>query len=269
MTGYYLLDHPNPAAVTNPDGTYWGRQTMAGAPIWITVHTAESFADLIGDDLGAENVAGYFSRSTTPASYHTIVDADSKVPLLPAGLDELPVHVAYHCATGNTGNLGLAFACRSVEWPTMPADYRRRMLSNGADVAADWVRAHDIPIRKIVLAQFLAKVPGFTGHGIVQPEDRSDPGAAVVFEPSLFPWDEFLTMVADRLDATDGGAQEETFMLQHFVRVIEGPAKDSIYARYTTGLLVPIAYEEYLADNGKSLVVDTTTAGLNMALGRS
>lgn len=57
MTGYYLIDNPNPAAVANSDGTYWGRQIMAGAPIWITVHTAESFADLIAPDTGAEAVA--------------------------------------------------------------------------------------------------------------------------------------------------------------------------------------------------------------------
>lgn len=205
MTGYYLLDHPNPGAVANPDGTYWGRQVMSAPPIWITVHTAESFADLIGADLGAENVAAYFTRSTTAASYHTVVDSDSIVPLLPSGLDDLPVHVAYHCANRNTGNLGISFACRSSEWPTMPADYRRRMLANGADVVARWIRAHDIPLRRVTLAEVDAGVPGITGHGIVQPEDRSDPGLATVFQPSLFPWDEFLGMVAERLGATDGG----------------------------------------------------------------
>lgn len=212
MTGYYLLDHPNPGAVANPDGTYWGRQVMAAPPIWITVHTAESFADLIGADMGAENVAAYFARSTTAASYHTIVDSDSIVHLLPSGLDELPVHVAYHCASGNTGNLGLAFACRSIEWTTMPADYRRRMLGNGAIVTADWIRVHDVPLDRVTLEQFRAGVPGITGHGIVQPEDRSDPGLATVFQPSLFPWDEFFELVLERLDGTQPAAGQEPEM---------------------------------------------------------
>ncbi len=57
MTSYYLLDNPNPAAVANPDGTYWGYQVMAVDPWLITVHTSESFADLIAPDSGAEAVA--------------------------------------------------------------------------------------------------------------------------------------------------------------------------------------------------------------------
>lgn len=212
MTGYYLLDNPNPGAVANPDGTYWGRQVMAAPPIWITVHTAESFADLIGADLGAENVAAYFTRSTEPASYHTLVDSDSEVPCLPSGLDDHPVHVAYHCAGRNTGNLGISFACRSSEWPTMPADYRRRMLANGADVVARWMRAHDIPLTLVTLAAVEAGVPGITGHGIVQPEDRSDPGLATVFQPSLFPWDEFLELVIERLNGAQPAAGQEPEM---------------------------------------------------------
>lgn len=214
MTGYYLLDKANPGAVANPDGTYWGRQVMAAPPIWITVHTAESFADLIGADLGAENVAAYFARSTTAASYHTLVDSDSVVHCLPSGLDELPVHVAYHCAGRNTANLGISFACRSSEWPTMPADYRRRMLANGADVVARWIRAHDIPLRRVTLAEVDAGVPGITGHGIVQPEDRSDPGLATVFQPSLFPWDEFFELINQRLDGGVSQPEGEEFELR-------------------------------------------------------
>ena len=45
MTGYYLLDHPNPNCPDRGDGRYWGYAEMAQPPIWITVHTTESFAD--------------------------------------------------------------------------------------------------------------------------------------------------------------------------------------------------------------------------------
>ncbi len=241
MTGYYLLDKANPGAVANPDGTYWGRQVMAAPPIWITVHTAESFADLIGADLGAENVAAYFTRSDTAASYHTLVDSDSVVHCLPSGLDEHPVHVAYHCAGRNTGNLGISFACRSSEWPTMPADYRRRMLANGADVVARWIRAHDIPLRRVTLAEVDAGVPGITGHGIVQPEDRSDPGLATVFAPSLFPWDEFFELVNARLGATDGGAEEAAEMPLYMMGLRNG----DVIAVYDGGRTRQIGGGEY------------------------
>lgn len=250
MTGYYLLDNPNPGAVANPDGTYWGRQVMAAPPIWITVHTAESFADLIGADMGAENVAAYFTRSTEPASYHTLVDSDSEVPCLPSGLDELPVHTAYHCANRNTANLGVAFACRSSEWPTMPADYRRRMLANGADVVARWIRAHDIPLRRVTLAEVDAGVPGITGHGIVQPEDRSDPGLATVFAPSLFPWDEFFELVNERLD---GGEDKD---MPALLCNING----SIYGCFADGIWRMLGGAEYAHWSSKGVAEVAYTA---------
>lgn len=250
MTGYYLLDNPNPGAVANPDGTYWGRQVMAAPPIWITVHTAESFADLVGADLGAENVAAYFTRSTEPASYHTLVDSDSVVPLLPSGLDELPVHTAYHCANRNTGNLGISFACRSSEWPTMPADYRRRMLSNGAGVVAAWIRAHDIPLRRVTLAEVEAEVPGISGHGILQPEDRSDPGLATVFQPSLFPWDEFFELVIERLD---GGEDKD---MPALLCNIDG----SIYGCFADGIWRMLGGAEYTHWSNKGVASVSYTA---------
>lgn len=86
MTGYYLLDNPNPACPDRGDGRYWGYAEMQAQPYLIAVHSTESFADELGDDMGAENVAAYFSRSTTAASYHTIVDSDSTVRGLPANI---------------------------------------------------------------------------------------------------------------------------------------------------------------------------------------
>lgn len=269
VTGYYLLDHQNPNCPDRGDGRYWGYAEMAQPPTLITVHTTESFADLIAPDTGAEAVANYFATTATAASYHTLVDSDSVVDCLPAGLDGTVPHVAFHCYQRNTANLGVSFALRATEWAEVGEQWSSAALERGADVVAAWCRRWDIPARRITRDEADAGMAGISGHGILQPEDRTDPGASTVFEPSLFPWVRFLDMVNDRLDATDGGSQEETFMLQHFVRVIEGPLKDTIYARYTTGALVPVAYEEYLADKGKSPVVDTTTGGLNMALGKS
>jgi len=266
MTGYYLLDHPNPNCPDRGDGKYWGYAEMQGQPFLIAVHTTESFADELGEDMGAENVAAYFSRSTTAASYHTIVDSDSTVRCLPAGLDGTTVHTAFHCYGRNTGTLGISFAMRASEWPTVSPAWATAALERAADEVALWCRRWDIPARRVSRAEADAGVSGITGHGILQPEDRTDPGASTTFEPSLFPWDRFLGMVNERLNGEKPKAEGEEYMLQHFLRVTEGELKDTIYARYTTGALVPIAPEEFDTDGGKVSVKNTTTAGLRMAL---
>lgn len=212
MTGYYLLDHPNPNGTANPDGRYHGHMVMRENPRLITLHTGEVFADELGDDLGAENIANYFTHSTVAASYHTTGDSDSVVPLLPSGLCERPVHVAFHCYGRNTGNLGYAFGMRAVDWATVGSAWRAKALSNGADVVAAWCRRWDIPVRKITLEQADAGMAGISGHGILQPEDRSDPGAATVFAPSLFPWDEFFELVLERLNGAAPAAGQEPEM---------------------------------------------------------
>lgn len=209
MTGYYLLDHPNPACPDRGDGKYWGYAEMQGQPFLIAVHTTESFADELGEDMGAENVAAYFSRSTTAASYHTIVDSDSTVRCLPAGLDGTTVHTAFHCYGRNTGTLGISFAMRAAEWPTVSPAWATAALERAADEVALWCRRWDIPARKVTRAEADAGVSGITGHGILQPEDRTDPGASTTFEPSLFPWDRFLGMVNERLGGGSPGDDDE------------------------------------------------------------
>lgn len=208
MTGYYLLDHPNPNCPDRGDGRYWGYAEMQGQPAWITVHTTESFADLIAPDTGAEAVANYFATSSVAASYHTLIDSDSEVPCLPAGLDNSTPHVAFHCYQRNTGNLGISFALRATEWATVGEAWVSAALERGADVVAAWCRRWDIPVRRVTLAEVEAGVAGITGHGILQ-DDRTDPGASQVFAPSLFPWDRFLAMVSERLGGAPVGGGDD------------------------------------------------------------
>lgn len=250
MTGYYLLDHPNPNGTVNPDGQYHGHMVMRESPRLITLHTGEVFADELGDDLGAENIANYFTHSTVAASYHTVGDSDSVVPLLPSGLCERPVHVAFHCWNRNTGNLGYAFGMRAVDWPNVSPTWRAKALSNGADVVAAWCRRWDIPVRKITLAEADAGMAGISGHGILQPEDRTDPGAATVFAPSLFPWDEFFELVIERLE---GGEDKD---MPALLCNIDG----SIYGCFADGIWRMLGGAEYTHWSNKGVAAVSYTA---------
>lgn len=260
-TGYYGLDNPNPRAGWRGDGYYWGYSSMNNDPTAIVVHTTESLADLDGPDEGAENVARWFTTNDVPASYHWLCDSDSEIDFLPCGLDHFAVHTAFHTAGYNSRMIGLSMAMRADSWPRLPEGWKRAVLTRMARRAAALCVRWGIPARKITKAEADAGVKGITGHGILDPGYRYDPG-------DLFPWDQFIMMVLTEISEALVGIPEggEQYMLQHFVRVTEGTYKGTVYARYTTGALVPIAPEEFNTEGGKIKVVDTTSDGLLMAL---
>jgi len=233
---YYLLSHPNSNCPDRGDGRYWGYAVMQGQPFLISVHTTESFADQLGEDTGAEAVAAYFTRTAEPASYHTIVDSDSTVRCLPAGLDGTTAHTAFHCWNRNTANLGISFAMRATEWPTVDQTWATKALNRAADEVALWCRRWDIPARRVDRAQADAGVAGITGHGILQ-EDRTDPGASRAFVPSLFPWDRFIGMVLERLD----GGEDKDKDMPALLCNIDG----SIYGCFADGIWRMLGGAEY------------------------
>lgn len=105
---------------------------------------------------------------------------------------------------------------------------------------------------------------GICGHRHVPNNEHWDPGALDVKRIAQHAAIIIGGMLVDAgLIQPEGGEQ---YMLQHFVRVTEGELKGTIFARYTTGALVPIAPEEFNTEGGKINVVDTTSAGLRMAL---
>lgn len=185
-TGYALLDTRNPNAARF--GGYWGYPTMSEKPRVICVHTTESLADVDGPDSGAENVAGWFTRNNVVASYHTVVDSDSTVRCLPAGLDGTVPHTAFHAAGCNSFALGLSIAVQAHTWQTLPGPWVAAVLQRAAAEAALWSARWGIPPVLLTREQAANRWSGFIGHGMWDPGSRSDPGAG-------FDWTGFLNRV--------------------------------------------------------------------------
>lgn len=176
----YLEDHP-PAS---PQYRKPRRGRITGA---IVVHDAESATDETGSDTGAEAVARFISTRMTPGSYHTIVDSDSIVRLIPFGWE------AYgESSGGNRWALHLSLAYGSKRMPTAgwwPGATRNAAIA--AREMSDYVKAtvgFDIPAKRITADQYRAGYAGFVSHAELDPKRRTDPVG--------FPWDEFLRLYA-------------------------------------------------------------------------
>jgi hypothetical protein len=103
----------------------------------------------------------------------------------------------FHEGTGgNRWSLGLSFACKAEQWPSLPESWVTGAITQGATEAramADWVQETTgivVPAERITKAQYNAGRPGFISHAELDPGRRSDPG-------TRFPWGRFLTSYAD------------------------------------------------------------------------
>lgn len=229
MSRYHALDHPNPNALRKGYAGFWGYPTMNYDPDVVVVHTTESLADMDGPDTGAENVANWFQTNDVFALYHTLVDGDSTVRVVPAGLDGTTVHTAFHAAGYNSHTLGCSMALQAASWPHLPSDYRDRILDRAAAEVALWCRRWNIPPIARTKAEVDAGARGITGHGILDPGYRSDPGAG-------FPWDDFITRVNRALGnttqpLTPHTATEDDLMLAAY----QLPDNDAVFIRHPTG----------------------------------
>jgi len=181
---YFLLQHP-------PVRSQFRRVRRSPVSGVIVVHTAENATDLALPDSGAESVARFIQSRRTPGSYHSLVDSDSTVPLIPPWME------AWQDGTGsNSHAIAISFACRADQWSQLPSEWVEGALEQaGAEVAKlrDWVSTQfgiTIPLERITRQMSEYRRPGFISHGERDPGRRSDPG-------ENFPWGRFFAAVED------------------------------------------------------------------------
>jgi hypothetical protein len=190
----YLDDHP-------PARSQFRCPRRAQESGVVVVHTTEQSPDTSGVDGGAEANARFTaSRTDKAGSYHNVADSQNWINLVRYECE------AFHDATGtNPHSFGVSFATQADLWDRLPADYVTRMLQQGAAATrhyAAWLRIRrgiTIPARRITVAQARNGVPGFVGHGELDPARRTDPTGP----RKVFPWDRFLSYF-------DGGEDDMT-----------------------------------------------------------
>jgi hypothetical protein len=139
--------------------------------------------------LTAENIAHWFSTmpASNKASAHVCVDNNGAVRCVADG------DRAWHAPGANSDGLGIELAGYArqsrAEWLDQ---YSKGVLDQAARVVAGWCQKHNIPARKLTVAELVAGKRGLVGHRDVSAgyhqTDHSDPGPD-------FPWDYFLSRV--------------------------------------------------------------------------
>jgi len=176
MTDFYLLTNHVSRFKPREKGTGRPWYTSRVRPIQLgVVHTAENLPDFIGEDTGAEAVARY-GAGTERASWHDTIDSDSWIRMLPHS------YTAFHVVDYNSRAVGVELATQAAKWVETPIGWRHAILDRGAAWIADVHQRHGLPIRRLTKEQADAGMPGFIGHGTLDPTRRTDPGAS-------FPWD--------------------------------------------------------------------------------
>jgi hypothetical protein len=188
-TGYYLLDHPNPGGPFFYDNRLPCRHGIPTAqlPHLIVVHTAESLPDYYDEDTSAEAVARYATTTRRSVSWHSTVDSDSDIPMLPDHF------TGFHVIDYNRCAVGVELATQAHRWVELATNYPAwydAIMGKAANRVAWWCKVHNIPVLRLTKAQ--ASGRGIIGHHELDPDRRSDPGEA-------FAWERFLAEVNARL----------------------------------------------------------------------
>lgn len=162
------------------------------ARTWIVIHTMEAPEE----ERTAENVARYFSNPAVQASAHWCTDDNSSVRCVRD--DDSAWTIANH--DGNRMSLNIELAGYAQQTPGEWDDkYSDAELAIAAEHCAEWAKKYDIPVRHLDHDQIRTQSEkGFLGHvdvnAVFEWGNHTDPGPH-------FPWDKFLKMVQDLLDA--------------------------------------------------------------------
>jgi hypothetical protein len=188
-TGYYLIDHPNPA------GPHYYR-TRIRPLLAQVIHITAGLQDLDGPpDRSAEDTAHYAAATTREVSWHTGSDSDGWLDLLPYEF------TAWQCVGYNSSTAGHEISKADTDWRDMPPEWVDATLRHAADAIRPKLAAHRIPIRKCTRAELDAAIAaggppaGLIGHHELDPTRRTDPGLYQGL--NTFPWDRFLRLLRE------------------------------------------------------------------------
>lgn len=162
MTGYYLVDNPNPYALQY--STYRNGRLSGG----VLLHTTES-----PKNRGALPIANWIATQRRDyGSYHAIFDADSTVLMAPDAF------TVWHCAASgyNSTTVGISWACRTSDLHP-DDDWTRKAFAQAARWLVDFWTRNGIDAAsaaRFIPATDTRTRPGLSTHGDAQPADRSD-----------------------------------------------------------------------------------------------
>lgn len=205
--GWYLLDHhknrtrPEGGVAGDPATKPWyasRRVCQHGydRPHLVVVHDPETLPDFTPPYDEAERIAKY-GASTTRASWHDTIDADSIIPMLP------PTYTAWHVRGFNRCGIGLEVGAMSTTWTKAPDAWLTGVITNAAYRVAQHCATFEIdPVLMFIPGRRYAsainpKGTGIVSHHVLDPGRRTDPGFG-------FPWDTFLERVHGFLAGDQG-----------------------------------------------------------------
>lgn len=178
---WYLLAHENRHAAMRENGKRGHYHPARALPIrGVVVHAGESRS--------AVAIADHLANVAKPASAHVAVDPEGWVNLLPDAAE------AFHARRANREALSMVFAYPADDWGTDPAA-EEDLLRLGAAWCRSRAHTHEIPLRRLTLAEWKAGEAGLIAHSDIDPGSGGDPGDG-------FPWDRFLAMIGG--DAGEG-----------------------------------------------------------------
>jgi hypothetical protein len=194
-TGYLLVDSPN---LTQPQGTFprRGGAKLSGTCI---VHTSEG-----NWQAGVDSLTNLVRARADWGCYHRACDWADIALYYPWEWE------TWQDTETNNWAAGIAAACKTTDWGTMPADIEEGYYRNLARMAADFVtymktqHGITVPLKRITGAEARARVPGFAAHGD-SGVARSDPGAN-------FDWTRFFNYTRQALGGITTQSTEELIM---------------------------------------------------------